>query len=64
VNQPSVAIVAASLDILGGQGVQARALVESLRADGRAVTFLPINPKFPASIETVRRWPGVRTVVN
>ncbi len=44
---PHVAIVAASLDILGGQGVQARALVESLRADGQQVMFVPINPRFP-----------------
>jgi glycosyltransferase involved in cell wall biosynthesis len=63
-HRPSVAIVAASLDILGGQGVQACSLVESLRADGRVVTFVPINPRFPAAIETLRKWPGVRTLVN
>jgi len=32
--RPRIAIVAASLDIVGGQGVQARTLVEALRGDG------------------------------
>lgn len=61
---PRVAIVAASLDILGGQGVQALSLLEALRADGQPVTFLPINPKFPRGLGGLRRLPGVRTVVN
>ena len=61
---PRVAIVAASLDILGGQGVQARSLVDSLRADGQPVTFLPINPQFPRPLGALRKWRGVRTLVN
>lgn len=61
---PRVAIVAASLDILGGQGVQARSLVDSLRADGHAVRFMPINPRFPRPLASLRKWRGVRTVVN
>ena len=64
IHQPRVAIVAASLDILGGQGVQARSLVDSLRADGQDVTFLPINPRFPRPIGWVRQLPGLRTVLN
>ena len=63
-NAPRVAIVAASLDILGGQGVQALSLLEALRADGQPVTFLPINPRFPRGLGGLRRLPGVRTVVN
>jgi L-malate glycosyltransferase len=63
-NRPRIAIVAASLDILGGQGVQARALVDSLRADGHDVTFVPINPRFPRALARLREWPGVRTLVN
>ena len=59
-----VAIVAASLDILGGQGVQARTLVEALRADGYAVAFVPINPRFPRRLRWVRRIPYVRTLLN
>ena len=61
---PHVAIVAASLDILGGQGVQARALVEGLRADGQQVMFVPINPRFPRPFGALRRLRGVRTLVN
>jgi len=61
---PSVAIVAASLDILGGQGVQARSLVDSLSADGQDVTLLPINPRFPGPLGKLREWRGIRTLVN
>lgn len=61
---PRVAIVAASLDILGGQGVQARSLVDALRADGQPVTFIPINPRFPRPLGGLRNWRGVRTIVN
>jgi glycosyltransferase involved in cell wall biosynthesis len=63
-NTPRVAIVAASLDILGGQGVQAVSLVESLRADGYDVMFVPINPVFPRGLRWARRIPGLRTLVN
>ena len=59
-----VALVAASLDILGGQGVQARALVEALRADGYDVTFVAINPRFPRHLRWVRRIPYLRTLLN
>jgi glycosyltransferase involved in cell wall biosynthesis len=61
---PRVAIVAASLDILGGQGVQARSLVDSLAADGQDVTLLPINPRFPRPLGKLREWRGIRTLVN
>jgi L-malate glycosyltransferase len=61
---PRVAIVAASLDILGGQGVQARTLVEALEGDGFRVTFVPINPRVPRGLEWVRRIPVIRTLVN
>ena len=61
---PRIAIVAASLDILGGQGVQARALVDHLTSDGSAVTFVPINPRLPALLQGARRYPGVRTLLN
>ena len=61
---PRVAIVAASLDILGGQGVQAQSLIEALRADGTPVTFVPINPRFPRPLNALRRFRGIRTLVN
>ena len=56
--KPRVALVAASLDILGGQGVQAQSLIEALRDDGYDVTFLPINPAFPRGLQWMRRVPG------
>lgn len=62
--RPRIALVAASLDILGGQGVQARALVEGLRQDGYAVHFIPINPAFPGGLRWTRRVRYLRTLVN
>lgn len=62
--QPRVALVAASLDILGGQGVQARALVQGLEQDGYAVRFIPINPVFPRGLRWLRRFRYVRTLLN
>jgi glycosyltransferase involved in cell wall biosynthesis len=59
-----IAIVAASIEILGGQGVQARALVEEMRADGHDVVFIPINPPFPRRLSWLRAYRGLRTVVN
>ena len=61
---PRIAVVAASLDILGGQGVQAGALERALLAEGAEVHFIPINPKFPRGLGWLRRWPGLRTVLN
>ena len=59
-----VALVAPSLDILGGQGVQARELAKHLRLDGYEVIFVPINPVFPRGIRWMRRVPYLRTLVN
>jgi L-malate glycosyltransferase len=59
-----VAIVAASLDILGGQGVQAQSLVQGFREDGHDATLLAVNPKFPPGLRWLRRVRYVRTVLN
>ena len=59
-----VTLVAASLEILGGQGVQARALATALRKDGHEVTLVPINPPFPPGLRWLRRCPYVRTLLN
>jgi glycosyltransferase involved in cell wall biosynthesis len=59
-----IAIVAASLDIVGGQGVQARVLAEHLMDEGFVVDFVPVNPRFPAPLAWVRRIKGLRTVLN
>lgn len=59
-----VALVAASLAILGGQGVQAHALVTRLGAEGYEVDFIPINPQFPRRLAWVRNLPYARTLLN
>lgn len=62
--KPRIGIVAASLEILGGQGVQAKSLIDALVADGYDVTFIPINPSFPRPLNRLRRVKYLRTVVN
>jgi glycosyltransferase involved in cell wall biosynthesis len=62
--RPRIALIAASLDIVGGHGVQALALAEGLGRDGYNVAFLPINPRFPLGLRWVRRYSHVRTLVN
>lgn len=61
---PRIALVAASLDILGGQGVQAEALRKGLADEGYTVDFLPINPPFPRGLRWLRRLPYLRTGLN
>lgn len=61
---PRIAVIAASLDILGGQGIQAHALVLHLRSEGVEVTVVPVNPRFPRLLAWMRRVPVLRTVVN
>jgi glycosyltransferase involved in cell wall biosynthesis len=62
--RPKIALVVASLEILGGQGIQARALAEGLGKDGYEVDLVPINPSFPRGLRWLRRWPYARTVLN
>jgi glycosyltransferase involved in cell wall biosynthesis len=60
-----VLIVAPSLDILGGQAVQAARLLERLRREpSLAVSFLPINPCLPGILRNLQRIKYVRTVVT
>lgn len=59
-----IALVAAGLEILGGQGVQARSIVECLEKEGRDISFIPINPAFPRALQWLRRLRFVRTLVN
>ncbi|TMI89977.1 MAG: glycosyltransferase family 4 protein [Bacillati bacterium ANGP1] len=59
-----IAVVAPTLEILGGQAVQARALMDGLRGDGNDVLFVPVNPGFPPGLRWLRRARYVRTVVN
>jgi L-malate glycosyltransferase len=64
VGRPRIALIAASLDIVGGQGIQARDLLQNLRHDGYEVCFIPINPRFPTALRWLRRVPYARTVLN
>ncbi len=59
-----LALVAPSLDILGGQGVQAHALAQALAAAGHHICFIPINPRFPGGLQRLRRYPYIRTILN
>ena len=63
-SHPRVAIVAASLDIIGGQSVQADDLVQALRRDRYPVMFIPINPRFPWGLGWLRRFRYLRTIAN
>ena len=62
--QLGIGLVAASLDILGGQGVQAVALAAALRREGVDVRFIPIDPPFPPGLRWLRRVPCARTLLN
>jgi glycosyltransferase involved in cell wall biosynthesis len=59
-----VAIVAAGLDVIGGQGIQARILARELEAEGYRITFLSIHPWLPSWLGWVRGVPILRTLVN
>ena len=61
---PIIAIVAPSLERIGGQGTQAHTLATQLQKEGYAVLFIPIEPCFPRGLQWVRRYPYVRTLLN
>ncbi|HJT21265.1 MAG TPA: glycosyltransferase family 4 protein [Nitrospira sp.] len=61
---PKIAMVAPSLNILGGQAVQARAVADRLRTDGFDVEWVPIDPSFPPGTGWLKRLRFVRTVAN
>lgn len=60
-----VGIVVASIDILGGQAIQALRLMEGLRAEpGIEAELLPINPRLPRPLRWLQRIKYVRTLVT
>jgi len=60
-----VCLVAPSLDILGGQAVQASRLFRSLQdVPSVAVDVLPINPRLPGVFRLLQRVRYLRTVVT
>jgi len=63
--QVRVLIVAASLDILGGQAVQAERLIRHLQSEpSLRVSFLPINPRLPGALSKLQSIKYVRTVTT
>ncbi len=60
-----VLIVAPSLDILGGQAVQASRLLARLREEAAVeVSFLPVNPRLPGMLRRLQSFKYIRTVVT
>ena len=60
-----VLIVAASLDILGGQAVQAERLVRHLQQEpSLEVSFLAINPRLPGKLRRLQSIKYVRTLTT
>lgn len=60
-----IGIVVASIDILGGQAIQALRLMEGLsREEGVAAELLPINPRLPRPLRWLQRIKYVRTLVT
>lgn len=63
--QVRVLIVAASMDILGGQAVQAERLMRHLQNEpSLQVAFLPINPRLPGILRKLQSIKYVRTVTT
>ena len=60
-----VLIIAPSLDILGGQAVQASRLVGQLSQESSLeVSFLPINPRLPGFLRKLQDIKYIRTIVT
>ena len=60
-----VLIVAASMDIVGGQAVQAVRLVHHLKQEPSVrVDFLPVNPRLPGVLRKLQSIKYVRTVTT
>ena len=60
-----VCLVGPSLDILGGQAIQAARLLERLREiPGLEVDFLPVNPRLPGPLRRLQSVKYLRTVVT
>lgn len=61
---PRVAFVAASLDLLGGQGIQANVLSRRLNEEGYRVALIPVNPRLPRGLGWLQHWRYLRTLAN
>jgi glycosyltransferase involved in cell wall biosynthesis len=64
-NRIRVLMVAPSLDILGGQAIQARRLLDLLACEPSIeIEFLPVNPRLPGLLRPLQKIKYVRTVVT
>jgi L-malate glycosyltransferase len=62
---PRILLVAPSLDILGGQAIQASHLLSRLATDDAIrISFLPINPRLPSILSKLQRIKYLRTIVT
>jgi L-malate glycosyltransferase len=60
-----VLIVAPSLDILGGQAVQAKRLLDGFSQEpSLEISFLPINPRLPGPLRKLQAIKYLRTIVT
>jgi glycosyltransferase involved in cell wall biosynthesis len=59
-----VCVVAPSLDAIGGQAVQAAALVQGLETEGVRVRHVAPDARLPSPVEWVARIRGLRTVLR
>jgi L-malate glycosyltransferase len=60
-----VSIVAPSLDILGGQAVQAARLMQRLSGVADvSIHFIPVNPRLPGPLRALQKVKYVRTIVT
>jgi len=60
-----VLLIAPSMDILGGQAVQAKTLFEHIQTlPDMGMEFLPINPRLPGPLRYLQRFKYVRTVAT
>ena len=61
----NVALVAPTLEILGGQAVQANRLLSKWNGDAEVEAWLvPVNPAFPRPLRGVRSVKYLRTILN
>lgn len=62
---PRVLLIAPSLDILGGQAVQASRLLARMRSEpDLKISFLAINPRLPGVLRILQKVKYVRTLVT
>jgi len=65
ISRPCVAIIGPSLKYVGGQAVQADLLLKNWAGDSDALlSFIPVDPQFPAGLRWVQRIPGLRTLIR